>query len=130
MFFHYLWVESIPEHQAVVERARTEQAAAAQAFFKAAGRAIAAPFAGLAAAIRRARRARRTYRALSALDDDRLNDIGVQRGEIATLARELAKRPAKGSGATVLPMPQATTRPRAVPTSPRPASANDDRAAA
>jgi uncharacterized protein YjiS (DUF1127 family) len=44
----------------------------------------------LAGAFNRWRNERATFNALSALDDHRLDDIGVRRDEIAALARKLA----------------------------------------
>ena len=46
----------------------------------------------LVGAVRAARRARATEKALAALTDRELADVGLHRGQIAEIARELARR--------------------------------------
>lgn len=57
------------------------------------GHAVATAFARHAARVRRERRARETYRELSRLSDRELNDIGLLRGEIATIADAVTSQP-------------------------------------
>ena len=57
------------------------------------GHVVAAAFGRHAARVRRERRARETYRELNRLSDRELNDIGLLRGEIATIADAVTSQP-------------------------------------
>lgn len=84
---------SLPEPDEIALRARAARAAVLASAIRALVHAVSAPLQGIAAARRRARRAQETYRQLSRLSDHDLNDIGLLRAEIGSVADALAAEP-------------------------------------
>ena len=81
-----IWYNANPELRGHLRRANEERSAA----FYAAWRAVTAPVRGLIEALRRVRRHRETYGALSRLNDRHLQDIGISRSEIGSVAQAVA----------------------------------------
>jgi len=68
--------------------------------FYATWRAVTTRVGGLIEAVRRARRASETYGSLSRLNDRQLQDIGISRSEIGSIAQAVAEAP-PGDGLTI-----------------------------
>ena len=86
MVIGQIWLNANPELHNHLRKVNEERSAA----FYATWRAATAPFRGLIKAVRRARRERETYGSLSRLDDRRLQDIGISRSEIGSVAQAVA----------------------------------------
>lgn len=84
---------NLPEPDEIAQRARAARAAILSGAVKYVLRQVSASFRELVEARRRARRAQETYRQLSRLSDRDLNDIGLSRAEIDTVAEALAAEP-------------------------------------
>jgi uncharacterized protein YjiS (DUF1127 family) len=93
MTIGHIWYIANPELRDHLRQANEERAAAFYAAFTALGRAIAAPVEWLLKGLRSTDRKRATYQALSRLSDHQLQDIGVWRSEIASVAEAVAKQP-------------------------------------
>jgi len=91
MGFSHITVHSTsPELDRHLRQANEECAAAVYAAWTAIRRAVSTAFRKLDESFDRTRRARKTYRALCALSDRQLRDIGVNRGEIDGVAEAIA----------------------------------------
>ena len=76
-----------------LDKANAARAAVFYAAWKAVGRALVRSFRWLAEAHHRALLTRKTYRTLHALSDRQLNDIGLSRHEISSVADAVANNP-------------------------------------
>ena len=81
-----IWYNANPELRGQLRRANEERSAA----FYATWRAVTAPVRGLIEALRRVRRKHETFGALSRLNDRHLQDIGISRSEIGSVAQAVA----------------------------------------
>jgi uncharacterized protein YjiS (DUF1127 family) len=86
MVIGQIWINANPELRGHLRKANEERSAAYYANW----RTITAPFRGLIEVLRRARRERETYRELSRFSDCMLNDIGISRSEIGSVAQAVA----------------------------------------
>ncbi len=86
MVIGQIWTNANPELPDHLRKVSEERVAASYAPW----RAVIAPFRGLMEALRRARRERETYRELSRFSDCMLNDIGISRSEIGSIAQAVA----------------------------------------
>lgn len=98
MVIHYIWRNANPNYESQLRRANEARAAAFYAGWRRLAGAIGGAVTRFIEAQRRAARARRTEAALSALSDRHLRDIGLERGEIQSIAQRVAERP---TGATL-----------------------------
>jgi uncharacterized protein YjiS (DUF1127 family) len=89
MVIGQIWLNANPELRNHLRTVNEERSAA----FYATWRAATAPVRRLIEAVRRARRERETYGSLSRLDDRRLQDIGISRSEIGSIAQAAAEVP-------------------------------------
>ena len=101
MVIGQIWLNANPELRDHLRKVNEERSAA----FYAAWRAVTAPARGLVEALRRAYRERQTTRNLSRLDDRHLQDIGISRSEIASIAQAVAVAPPE-AGLTVADLRQ------------------------
>jgi uncharacterized protein YjiS (DUF1127 family) len=147
MVIGQVWINANPELRGHLRKANEARSAT----FYAAWRAVTAPVRGLIEALRRVRRERETYGALSRLNDRQLQDIGLSRSEIGSIAQAVAAEPPEagltiaelrqtrrivpaGRDAQVVPLPRADERRSrggswVAPQSTAAASAQRDRAA-
>ncbi len=146
MVIGQIWLNANPELRGRLRRVNEERSAA----FYAIWRAATARVAGLIEAVRRARRVRETYGSLGRLNDRQLQDIGISRSEIGSIAQAVAVEPPEagltiaelrqtrrivvGRDAQVVPLPRVDQRRGragswAAPQTPATASAQHDRAA-
>ncbi len=86
MVIGQVWINANPELRDHLRKANEERSAA----FYATWRAVTAPVRGLIEAVRRARREGVTFGALSRLNDRQLQDIGISRSEIGSVAQAVA----------------------------------------
>ncbi|MHA1529857.1 MAG: DUF1127 domain-containing protein [Alphaproteobacteria bacterium] len=86
MVIGQIWLNANPELR---DHLRTVNEARSAAFY-ATWRAATAPVRGLIEKVRRARRERETYGSLSRLNDRTLQDIGLSRSEIGSVAQAVA----------------------------------------
>jgi uncharacterized protein YjiS (DUF1127 family) len=143
MVIDQVWFNANPEMRVHLRKANEARAAALYS----AWRAVTAPLRGLAEALRRARRQHQTYGALIRLSDRTLNDIGISRSEIGSIAQAIAAEPLEagltiadlrrvrssaftGRDAPVVPLPRAVERRVRGAAQATAASAQQDRAAA
>lgn len=103
MVIHYIWRNANPNYETQLRQANEARAAAFYAGWRRLAGAIGGAVTRFIEAQRRAARARRTEEALSALSDRHLRDIGLERGEIQSVARRMAERP---TGATLADLPR------------------------
>jgi uncharacterized protein YjiS (DUF1127 family) len=93
MVIDYIWQNANPELRGHLRTANEARAAA----YYAAWRALTAPFHALVQALGQAvgqtRRAGETFRALNRLSDRQLQDIGISRSEIGSVANMIAAKP-------------------------------------
>jgi uncharacterized protein YjiS (DUF1127 family) len=89
MVIGQIWLNANPELRDHLRDVNEERSAA----FYATWRAVTAPIHGLIEALRRARRERETFGALSRLSDRQLQDIGISRSEIGSIAQAVAVEP-------------------------------------
>ncbi len=101
MVIGQIWLNANPELRDHLRKVNEERAAA----FYAAWRAVTAPVRGLIEAVRRVRRERETYGALSRLSDRHLQDIGISRSEIGSVAQAVAAEPPE-AGLTIAELRQ------------------------
>ena len=96
MVIGQIWIHANPTLSGHLRKANEERAAA----FYATWRVVASSVRGLIEAVRRARRASETYGSLSRLNDRQLQDIGISRSEIGSVAQAVAEAP-PGAGLTI-----------------------------
>ncbi len=101
MVIGQIWLNANPELSDHLRKVNEERSAA----FYAAWRAVTAGVGGLIEAVRRARRASETYGSLSRLNDRQLQDIGISRSEIGSIAQAAAEAP-PGDGLTLAELRQ------------------------
>ena len=104
MVIHYIWRNANPNYESQLRRANEARAAAFYAGWRRLAGALGSVFRRGVEAWRRAARARRTEAALSALSDRHLRDIGLERGEIRSIARMVAEEPAGATLADLRPL--------------------------
>jgi uncharacterized protein YjiS (DUF1127 family) len=86
MVIGQIWLNANPELRDHLRSVNEERSAALYATW----RAVTAPVRGLIEAVRRARREGVTFGALSRLNDRQLQDIGISRSEIGSVAQAVA----------------------------------------
>jgi uncharacterized protein YjiS (DUF1127 family) len=101
MVIGQIWLNANPELHNHLRKVNEERSAA----FYATWRAVTARVGGLIEAVRRFRRARETYGPLSRLNDRQLQDIGISRSEIGSIAQAVAVAP-PGVGLTIAELRQ------------------------
>ena len=88
--YHHIASAANPELRHLLHKVNEERAAVVYAAWKKSTGALGGFFHGLVERVRQARRVKQTYRALSALSDHQLRDIGLTRGEVAGIAQAIA----------------------------------------
>ncbi len=101
MVIGQIWLNANPGLRNHLRTVNEERSAA----FYATWRAVTAPFRGLVEALHRANRERETYGALSRLNDRHLQDIGISRSEIGSIAQAVAAEPPE-AGLTIAELRQ------------------------
>ena len=88
MVINYIWQSANPELRGPLRAANEARAAAYYTVW----RALTAPLRALVQALDRARSAGETFRALNRLSDHQLQDIGISRSEIGSVANAVAAK--------------------------------------
>jgi uncharacterized protein YjiS (DUF1127 family) len=96
MVIGQIWLNANPGLRDHLRKVNEERSSA----FYATWRAVTTRVGGLIEAVRRARRASETYGSLSRLNDRQLQDIGISRSEIGSIAQAVAEAP-PGGGLTI-----------------------------
>ena len=89
----HIWINANPEYRDQLRRANEARSAAVYAAWRGVLRTLGGAVRGVVAAFDEARRRRRTYFALNELSDRQLQDIGLTRGDIHSVAEATARMP-------------------------------------
>jgi len=101
MVIGQIWINANPTLRGHLRKANEKRSAA----YYATWRAVTAAVRGLIEAVRRFRGERETYRKLSRLNDRQLQDIGISRSEIGSIAKTVAAEPPE-AGLTIAELRQ------------------------